>query len=330
MTRNPVRWGILSTANIGVAKVIPGMLKSKELEIVAIGSRDLARGQAAAKQLGIPKAYGSYAELLADPSIEAIYNPLPNHLHVPLTLEAARAGKHVLCEKPIAITADEARQLEAAPKGVHIAEAFMVRHHPQWIMARDVVRSGQIGRPVAIQVLFSYKLLDPDNVRNKADIGGGGLLDIGCYPMTGARYIFECEPSRVIALIDRDPVMKVDRTASALADFGQGRQLSFTIGTQMMSYQRVHIVGTDGRFEIDIPFNAPQTGTTLVRKHTLGGEEQTITIPPADQYQLQAEAFGRVVRGEEPLVWGVPDAIANMRVQDAFIRSEASNRWESV
>jgi predicted dehydrogenase len=326
----PVRWGILSTANIGVGKVVPGMMKSPDVDVVAIASRDLSRAEAAAKTLGIGKAYGSYEELLADPTIEAIYNPVPNHLHVPLTLQAVAAGKHVLCEKPIAITADEARQLAALPKAIHVAEAFMVRCHPQWLMARDLIRHGAIGTPMAMQVWFSYKLLDPDNVRNKADIGGGGILDIGCYPVVGARFVFEAEPIRVVSLIDRDPVMKVDRLTSAIADFGNGRQLTFVIATQMTGFQRVQIAGTEGRIEIDIPFNAPPTGPTILTKQKNGGSAEVVTFTDCDQYRLQAEAFGRTIRGLEPLAFGIDDAIANMHVLDALSRSGASGAWETV
>ena len=326
----PVRWGVLSPARIGMEKVLPAMLKSRELEVYALASRDLGRAEAACKQLGIPKAYGSYEEMLADPSIEAIYNPTPNHLHVPLTLQAVKAGKHVLCEKPIALTAAEAEQLRSVPQGMLVAEAFMIRHHPQWKMAREFARSGALGRVQAMQVLFSYHLLDPTNVRNKADIGGGGMLDIGCYPVTGARYVFEAEPTRVIALIDRDPVMRVDRLASGIADFGEGRQLSFTCGTQAMNFQRVQIIGATGRFEIDIPFNAPPDTPTLVHLHQDGKPVETRSIPVADQYQLQAEAFGRAVRGIEHLDHGVENAIRNMKVLDAFFRSETSGKWETV
>ena len=326
----PVRWGVLSPAKIGMEKVLPAMLKSKELELYALASRDLSRAQAACKQLGIPKAFGSYEEMLADPTIEAIYNPLPNHLHVPMTLAAVRAGKHVLCEKPIALDAKEAEELRTIPKGTLVAEAFMVRHHPQWQMARELAKSGSLGRVQAIQVLFSYHLLDPTNVRNKADIGGGGMLDIGCYPVTGARYVFDAEPTRVVALIDRDPEMKVDRLASGIADFGEGRQLSFTVGTQAMNFQRVQIIGTTGRFEIDIPFNAPPDTPTLVHLHQEGRAVETRSIPVVDQYMLQAEAFGRAVRGIEPLAQGVENAIRNMRVLDAFFRSETSGKWETV
>jgi predicted dehydrogenase len=325
----PVKWGIISTANIGVAKVIPGMLKSKDLEVVAIASRKLKPAREWAGKLGIPKAYGSYEEMLADPEIEAVYNPLPNHLHVPLTLAAARAGKHVLCEKPIAITAKEAQQLRKAPGSVHIAEAFMVRHATQWLAARDLVKKGRIGDVRAIQVFFSYFNRDPKNVRNMADIGGGGLLDIGCYPITVSRFIFNAEPKRVTATFDRDPKFRTDRTAGGLADFGDGRHLSFSVSTQLAPYQRVHIAGTKGRIEIEIPFNAPpdRPNRYFVQGMDMNVGEW-IELPVSDQYQLQAEAFGRIVRGKQKPVWGVGDAIQNMKIIDAFFRSEKSGRWE--
>ncbi|MCB1378369.1 MAG: Gfo/Idh/MocA family oxidoreductase [Alphaproteobacteria bacterium] len=325
----PVKWGIISTANIGVAKVIPGMLKSKDLEIVAISSRKLKNAKDWATRLGIPKAYGSYEDMLADPEIEAVYNPLPNHLHVPLTLAAARAGKHVLCEKPIAITAQEAKQLKRAPKTVHIAEAFMVRHAAQWLAVRELVKKGRIGDVRAIQVFFSYFNRDPKNVRNMAEIGGGGLLDIGCYPITVSRFIFNGEPSRVTATFDRDPKFKTDRTAGGLADFGNGRHLSFTVSTQLAPFQRVQIAGTKGRIEIEIPFNAPPD---LPNRYFVQGMEMNagewVELPVSDQYQLQAEAFGRVIRKKQKLTWGVDDAIQNMKILDAFFRSEKSRKWE--
>ncbi|WP_395688346.1 Gfo/Idh/MocA family protein [Aestuariivirga sp.] len=325
----PVRWGIISTANIGVAKVIPGMLKSRELAVVAISSRRGKTAQNWAAKLGIPKAYGSYEDMLADPEIEAVYNPLPNHLHVPLTLQAARAGKHVLCEKPIAMTAREAEKLRKVPKGIIVAEAFMVRHAAQWIAVHDLVRRKSIGDVRAIQVLFSYFNRDPKNVRNQAMIGGGGLLDIGCYPITVSRYIFGAEPLRVTATFDRDPRFGTDRLASGLADFGKGRQLSFAVSTQLAPYQRVNILGSKGRIEIEIPFNAPPEKPN---RFFLQGMTMNVgswhELPVSDQYQLQAEDFGRVVRGRQKLGWGVDDAIQNMRIIDAFFRSEKSGRWE--
>jgi predicted dehydrogenase len=325
----PVKWGIISTANIGMEKVIPGMLKSSEIEIVAIASRKLKSAQAAAAKLGLPKAYGSYEEMLADPEIEAVYNPLPNHLHVPLTLAAAKAGKHVLCEKPMAITAREAIKLRKIPKGIHVAEAFMVRHNPQWIDARARAKKGEIGELRAMQVFFTYFNRDPKNVRNMADIGGGGLYDIGCYPITVSRFMFGAEPRRVIATFDRDPKFKTDRTASGIADFGEGRQLTFVVSTQMAPYQRAHIGGTKGRIEVEIPFNAPPDRPNRI---FVQGAEMNVgewhELPVSDQYQMQAEAFGRVIRKKEKLVWGIEDAIQNMKIIDAFFRSEKSGKWE--
>ena len=329
-----VRWGIISTANIGVAKVIPGMLKSGEFEVRAIASRSLPTAKKWAKKLGIPVAYGSYEELLDDPEIDAIYNPLPNHLHVPLTMAAALKGKHVLCEKPIALTAEEAETLRNAPKGILIAEAFMVRTHPQWMKARDLARSGKLGRLVAVQSLFTYHNVDPQNVRNMADIGGGALYDIGCYPIVVSRYIFGAEPKRAVAVVDRDPKFGTDRTTSAIVDFGSGRHLTFTVSTQATPYQRVNILGDKGRVEVQIPFNAPQGGAMKIfldsGKKLGDASAKKIKLPKADQYQIEAEVFSRAVAGKEPLQYGLDDAILQMRVIDALFRSEKTGGWEDV
>lgn len=330
----PVRWGILSTARIGRTKVIPGMMKSPLCAITAVASRNEAFAHAMALELGIPKAYGSYEALLADPDIEAIYNPLPNHLHVPYSLKAAAAGKHVLCEKPIAITTQEAEQLKDASSQVLIAEAFMVRHHPQWLRARELIRQGEIGEVRVIQVFFSYFNADPSNIRNKVDIGGGGLLDIGCYAVVAGRYFFEAEPVRVIALADLDPALAIDRTTSALADFGAGRQLTFTVSTQLVPHQRVQILGTKGRIELEIPFNAPPDQPTriFVDDGSAHGDRsaRAVEFPLADQYQLQGEAFSRAVRGTEPLGYGLDDALMNMRILDALRRSAETATWVSI
>ena len=326
----PVRWGILSTANIGVEKVIPGMLKSKDIEIVAIASRDKRRAAAAAKRLGIAHSYGSYEELLADPTIEAIYNPLPNHLHVPLTLMAAKAGKHVLCEKPIAITAKEAKKLLKAPSNVLIQEAFMVRHNPQWIEIRKRIAKGEIGRVLAVHMMFSYHLVDPKNVRNLADIGGGGLLDIGCYPITIARFVLGAEPLRVTGTFDRDPKFKTDRLMSGLADFGEGRHLSFVVSTQGASYQRTVILGEFGTIEVDIPVNAPPDQPNRFTVSVTGKKPKIVEMPVVDQYQLQAEDFGRAIRKKTKAPYDVADAVQNMNILDAFFRAESSGKWEKV
>jgi predicted dehydrogenase len=329
-----VVWGVLSTAKIGLTKVLPGMLKSDLIEVRAIASRSLPAARAAADKLGIPVAYGSYEELLADPQIEAIYNPLPNHLHVPLTLAAARAGKHVLCEKPIALDAGEAAQLREVAAKVHVMEAFMVRFHPQWLRARELVRGGTIGELKGIQVWFSYFNADPTNIRNKADIGGGALYDIGCYPVVAGRWFFEAEPKRVVSLVDRDPTFGTDRLFSAMLDFGAGRQLNFSVSMQCVPYQRVQLFGSKGRIEIQIPFNAPQGASTRIFIHDGSSLDSTSvrveTLPECDQYQLQGEAFSRAVRGEIALPTGVEDAVQNMRIIDALYASERSGAWVAL
>jgi len=329
-----VRWGILSTAAIGTKRVIPGMRKSLQLVVAAIASRTLARAQAAADELGIPVAHGSYEALLADPAIEVVYNPLPNHLHVPMTLAAAQAGKHVLCEKPMALAAAELEALRPYASRVHIREAFMVRHHPQWTEVREHLRRGAIGELRFMQVPFSYFNDDPANIRNMADVGGGALYDIGCYVVVAGRWFFEREPERVIAAMDRDPVFKTDRATSGVLDFGDGRQLAFTVSTQSARYQRIQLVGTRGRIEIEIPFNAPQDAPCryLIDDASAldGAGIRSVTVPAADQYQLQAEAFSRTVRNEQPSAARLDDALANMRVIDALFASAQSGRFERV
>ena len=328
----PVRWGILSTARIGTVKVIPGMQKSAALEVAAIASRSLATAQAVADKLGIPKAYGSYDELLADPTIEAIYNPLPNHLHVPLTLAAAQAGKHVLCEKPISLTAAELEVLRPYTSQVHIREAFMVRFHPQWRETRELVRGGAIGPLRLIHVSFSYFNADPANIRNLADIGGGALYDIGCYAIVAGRWFFEANPTRVVATMERDPSFGTDRSTSAVLEFDGGRQLTFSVSTQAAPYQRVVLIGSKGRIEIQIPFNAPQDAPCKYHIDETNAPDgsgiRTVTLPTADQYQLQAEAFSDALRAQRPDASGLDDACWNMRIIDALFASEKSGRFE--
>lgn len=329
-----VRWGILSTANIGMEKVIPAIQQSSHSEVVAIASRDLAKAQQAADQLGIAKAYGSYDALLADPEIDAIYNPLPNHLHVPMTVAATKAGKHVLCEKPIARTAAEAEGLRDCAPGRIVMEAFMIRFHPQWLRAREIIRSGELGEVRTINALFTYFNDDAGNVRNQADIGGGGILDIGCYPVTAGRFLFESEPKRVMALVDRDPQFGTDRLASVLADFGDGRQLSFTCSTQTVGEQSVTVLGSKAKLAIAIPFNAPANERTAIAVDTGAPFDGSLArreiLPACDQYTEQAEAFAMAVLGEQTLPWGIEDAIASMKVIDAIFASEKSGMWEKV
>ena len=265
-----VRWGILSTAKIGTEKVIPAMQQGELSEITAIASRDADRARAAADALGIPKSYGSYEELLADPDIDAIYNPLPNHLHVSLSIQALEAGKHVLCEKPIGLTSGEGQQLVdagAAHPELKLMEAFMYRHHPQWQRARQIVADGGVGELRTIQTAFAYFNDDGENIRNIADIGGGGMMDIGCYAISVARFIFDAEPDRVVGIVEYDETFGTDRLASAMLDFGRGTG-TFSCSTQLTPYQRVNIFGTTGRVEIEIPFNAPPDRPCLMWHET--------------------------------------------------------------
>ncbi len=332
MTRK-ISWGVLGAAKIGIEKVIPAMQRGEVSRIDAIASRDVAKARRAADGLGIAKAYGSYDDLLADPTIEAIYNPLPNALHVPWTIRALEAGKHVLCEKPIALDAAEAGALLEARRrsGKLVAEAFMVRFHPQWRRAREIARSGAIGDVRAIQTFFSYSLTDADNIRNRPP-GGGGLFDIGCYAILTARYVFAAEPTRVVAALDVDPAFGVDRLASALIEFPGGRHLTFTCATQLCAHQRVTIVGEAGRVEVAIPFNAPIDRPTRILVDSgadlVGGGARVEELPVCDQYTRQGDAFSRAILGEAPLEFPIEDAIANMRVIDAAFRSARRGGWE--
>jgi predicted dehydrogenase len=328
----PVRWGVLGASKFALNVSLPGMKKGALTQLRAIASRDLAKAKAAADALGIPKAYGSYEELLADPEIEAIYNPLPNHLHVEWTARAARAGKHVLCEKPIALDAAQAQTLAAAQKetGKLISEAFMVRSHPQWHQAKAWIDGGRIGDLVSVQIAFSYFNRDAGNIRNRKDVGGGALYDVGCYAVNTSRYLFGREPKRAIALCERDPDFGTDRLTSGMLDFG-GAHLTFTCGTQVVPYQRVNAFGTKGRIEIQIPFNAPpdQPCKTFLDDGSKLGDAsaQLTTFPVVDQYSLQSEAFSRAVRAGGDVENSIEVAIGNMRAIDALFRSAESGGW---
>jgi predicted dehydrogenase len=329
---NKVRWGVLGVAHIAVRKVIPAMQKGQWSEVIAIASRDKAKAQDAARALGIAKAYGSYEELLMDSEIEAVYNPLPNHLHVSWTRKAAEAGKHVLCEKPLSLTAEEARTLLAVrDRGVKIGEAFMVRTHPQWLRTRDLIAAGRIGELRSIMGFFSYFNQDSKNIRNNPAFGGGALMDIGCYPITTSRFAFGEEPSRVLGLVERDPDMRIDRLTSAILDFPSGQSI-FTCSTQLVPYQRMQFLGTRGRIEIEVPFNAPNDRPCRIfvddGRDVFGGGVSTEALPTCDQYTIQGDAFSRAVRegGEVPV--SVEDAIKNMSVIEAVFRSAESGKWE--
>jgi len=333
MTQGKVKWGVLGVAVIAVKKVIPGMQKGEWSEIAAIASRDSRKAENAAHELGIAKAYGSYEALLADTEIEAIYNPLPNHLHVPWSLKAAEARKHVLCEKPLSLTVAEANTLlEARDRcGVKIGEAFMVKTHPQWLRTRELIRHGVIGELRAIAGAFSYFNRDPKNVRNVAAWGGGGLMDIGCYPITTSRWIFGEEPVRVAGIVENDPEFGTDRLTSAILEFPSG-QAVFTCSTQIVPYQRMQFLGTKGRIEIEIPFNAPNDRPTRIfiddGRDVFGGEIRTETIPVCDQYTVQGDAFSLAIREGGEVAVPLEDAIANMALIEAVFRAAESGKWE--
>jgi predicted dehydrogenase len=330
-----LRWGVLSTAAIGLKKVLPAMQQGQYTRITAIASRDLAKAREAATALDIPTAYGSYEELLADPDIDAIYNPLPNQLHVPWTIKAAEAGKHVLCEKPLSLTVAEAETLLAvrARTGVKIGEAFMIRSHPQWLRLRELLAEGRIGQLRSITGSFSYFNINPANIRNQVDCGGGALMDIGCYLVHASRFAFGQEPGRVVGCIDRDPEMHTDRLTSAILDF-PGGQAVFTCSTQLVPYQRIQFFGTRGRIEIEIPFNAPPDRPTRLfiddGRDLFGGGLITETFPVCDQYTLQGDAFSQAVLEDTEVPVPLEDAIKNMAVIEAIFHSAKSGNWQSL
>jgi len=329
-----LRWGVLSTAAIGLKKVIPAMQLGQSASVDAIASRDLGKARQAATALGIPKAYGSYEELLADPEIDAIYNPLPNQLHIAWTIKAAEAGKHVLCEKPFSMTVAEAKSLLAVRSrtGVKIGEAFMIRSYPQWLRVRELLNHGRVGELRSVFGFFSYFNVDPTNIRNQVEAGGGALMDIGCYLIHASRYAFAQEPTRVVARIERDPKLQTDRLTSAILDFPGGQSV-FTCSTQLLPYQRVHFIGTRGRIELEIPFNAPKDRPTRLfidgSGDLFGGGISTETFPVSDQYTLQGDAFSKAVLENTEVPVPLEDAINNMAVIEAIFKSARTSQWES-
>ncbi len=324
-----IKWGILSTANIGVEKVIPAMQNGDYTTVDAICSRSIEKARQTAEMLGIEKYYGSYEELLADPNIDAIYNPLPNHLHVPWSIKALEAEKHILCEKPIGVSvADGQKLVDVARKYSHLKtmEAFMYRFHPQWIKAKEIALSGRIGPIQTIQSFFSYYNMDPENVRNKPGIGGGGLLDVGCYSISLSRFIYNSEPERVSAIIDMDPNFQVDRLCSGTMDFENGKTSTFTCGTQITSYQRVNILGDKGRIEIEIPFNAPPDKPTKIWVEE-SDEIEEIVFDICDQYTIQGNLFSQAILENKPVPTPIEDSVQNMQVIERMFASAQKGGW---
>lgn len=323
---NKVRWGVLSTAKIGLAKVIPAMQAGKYADIAGIASRDRDRADRAAADLGIPKAYGNYADLLEDPEIDAVYNPLPNHLHAEWTIAALAAGKHVLCEKPLAMTTAEAQQMvdQAKKSGRRLMEAFMYRLHPQWVQAREILASGRLGELVTVQSFFAYRNLDTGNIRNILEYGGGAMMDIGCYCINLSRMLFGSEPDDAWGTVHRHKTWGVDILSSGVLKFG-GRHATFTCATQVEPDQRVHVIGTEGRLLIEIPFNIPWDEPTRMYL-TKGGEHpvrpntEVLTIPAANMYTIQGDLFSRAILDNTPVPIPLSDALGNMAVIESILK----------
>jgi predicted dehydrogenase len=314
-----------------VMEVLPAMQKGRYTQLIGIASRSLEKAQSVADQLGIPKAYGTYDKLLADPEVEAVYIPLPNHLHVPWSIKALEAGKHVLCEKPLGLDADDARRLVEASRrypSLKVMEAFMYRHHPQWHLVKKLVRDGEIGEMRSIHTFFNYYLIDPANVRNQANIGGGGLLDVGCYAISSSRLIFDSEPIRAFATMEIDPQFKTDRLTAGILEFRQGIA-TFTCSTQLADYQQVNILGTMGQVKLVLPFNPPPDRPAIVRLQNAKGIRE-FELEVCDQFTIQGDLFSRAILENTPVPTPLEDATNNMAAIDALSQSARSGSWASV
>lgn len=326
-----IKWGILSTAKIAREKVIPAMQAGTYCNITAIASRNETQAQETAKMLQIPKAYDSYEALLADEEIDAVYIPLPNHLHVPWAIKALEANKHVLCEKPIALSATEAESLvQAAQKKPHlkIMEAFMYRFHPQWQKSKALVDEGAIGQLTNVHSFFSYFNTDPTNIRNIKEVGGGGMMDIGCYNVSISRFLFNEEPAQVFGNVQFDEIMQTDRLVNGILNFKKGTA-TFTCSTQLTPYQRVQILGTKGRIEIEIPFNAPPDKACHIWLH-LPNETKEILLDAVNQYTLQGDYFSKAILDNQEVPTPLQDAVNNMKVIDAIFESSEKGVWKNL
>ncbi len=326
-----ISWGVLSTSKFALRATIPATQRSRYSEVTAVASRDLERARTVGADMNIPKAYGRYEEILADPDIDAVYIPLPNHMHVDWTLKALKAGKHVLCEKPLGLNyADASRLVDAAKDypGLKVMEAFMYRHHPQWHKVKELVDEKAIGEIKAVHSLYSYCNVDTSNIRNKVETGGGVMLDIGCYCISLSRLVFGREPGRVLGRIEYDPKTRIDRLASGVLDFGEGAA-TFTCGTQLQPYQRVNILGTQGRIEIEIPFNAPNDRPCRIWMQR-GGSTEEIAFEVCDQYTIQADLFAEAILNDRDVPTPIEDGVANMRVIDAVGESSRQGSWIGI
>ena len=326
----PIRWGVLGTANIFKKKLLPAMKESELVEIYAVASRSAEKAEETAREHKIPIWFGSYEELLADDTIEAVYIPLPNHLHAEWSKKAANAGKQVLCEKPFAMNAKEGEEAidTIHSRGVLFMEAFMYRFHPQWAKAKELIQQGEIGDIRTVHSMFSYNLPDPKNIRNIKEWGGGGLMDIGCYCVSAARYLIGREPKRVMASIQRDPEFGTDMLTSAVLDF-DGIHAAFTVSTRAQDFQHVSVLGSNGAIDIERPFQPYKDSSAGITLDS-GPDHRRIEVGTHDQYQLMLEAFSRAIRNGDTAPRSPEDAINNQRVLDALFASETSGRWEDI
>lgn len=331
MHQTKVKWGILGAARIGIDKVIPAMQQAKNIEIVAIASRDAERARKTAEKLNIPNYYDNYQALLNNHLVEAVYIPLPNHLHFEWIKKAILQGKHVLCEKPLTISSSEINELISLRNqtGMKVGEAFMVHTHPQWLETVRLIKEGALGSLRVVQGFFSYFKTDPTNIRNILEYGGGAMWDIGCYPVHTSRYVFGEEPVRVVASIDRDPVLKIDRLSSVIMDFPSG-QATFTVGTQLVPYQKMHFFGDRKKIEIEIPFNAPNDRNTHIfvdDGDLFLTNRQEVNFESCDQYTIQGALFSEAIILNQDVPVSLEDAYNNTRVIEAIFRSADTQSW---
>ena len=325
-----VKWGILGTSAIFAGRVMTGIRSSKHVEVSAIGSRSLDRARAMASECNVPRAYGSYEELLADPDIEAVYNPLPNHMHLEWSKKVLESGKHLLCEKPLAMNTPQAEELHEVSKRfphLKVMEAFMYRLHPQWVKIKDILRSGEIGELRFIQTNFSFTTLDPDDIRNKPECGGGALMDIGGYCISLARYIFEDEPKSVLGVMEKDPQFGIDRITSGILNF-EGGSCNFTCSIQLPGYQRSHILGSTGRLEVEYPFGGPPDIPWRIWHHR-GSDSDEISFDVCNQYALEFDSFSLAILNDTDVFTPLSDGVNNMKIIDAIIESAETRSWVS-
>ncbi|MEX0882226.1 MAG: Gfo/Idh/MocA family oxidoreductase [Cyclobacteriaceae bacterium] len=329
-----LKWGILSTAKIAREKVIPAMQNNELFEVYGIASRSNERAEAFAKELGIPKTFGSYEEMINDPEIDVIYNPLPNDLHVPYTLECIEAGKHVLCEKPMTLNAEEIEPLIKARNkhNVKVGEAFMVASSRQWVKARELVQKGYLGKIKAVNGFFSYYNVNKDNIRNIPENGGGAIWDIGCYPVFTSRFVLGKEPGRVVAMLEYDPNFRTDKLGSVLLDF-HGIQMTFTVSTQLVPYQRMLFFGEEKILEVRIPFNAPLDKSNEIYIHDgnfLDPRPEKISLPVSNQYTEQAIDFSNAILNNTDVPVSLENARENAKILQAIFASDKLEKWIEI